>query len=134
MTSQEDLAYRLARGDPLPLPAASNVRAEPVEGSDEFELLEVDGDAYRVEAWLVGYHWAAYAARLAGGSVVVFGGWRGYSPSTDQQLSEIERGFRRALDMEDIHVADARYQVRPESEAERDADQRIEKHQNDYPA
>lgn len=122
MIPQQELAYRFARGDdPTDIPAASNVEVEPSGDPDS-----------GYEAVIVGYNWAMYAARTPEGSVTLFTGWEGYSRSTAAQLSALKSGFCRAgVEFEEIDV-DPKF--RSERKAERDADHRIEKHPNDYPA
>ena len=83
MVSQKELARRFARGDPVDaIPAASNMN-----------VVTADDDGF--DALIVGYNWAVYAARQ-NGTVTVFDGWHGYSPSTSCQITEIRKGVDEA--------------------------------------
>jgi len=105
MIAQRDLARRFGRGDPAEsIPAASNVEAQSAEGSD---------DAF--EAYIVGYNWAMYAGRMPEGSVVVFGGWYGYSNATSKQLSHVKSG----LGYDAFRESPLAPKVRSEAHAER---------------
>lgn len=84
MISQHELGKRFARGDDH-IPDASNVSVEDASGADG------------VDAYVVGYGWAVYAARLDDGRLALFEGWRGYSLSTTCQMTQIRFGFHAAL-------------------------------------
>lgn len=90
--TQEELARRFAYG--ADSGTASNMTIVPGR----------DGDA---DAHIVGYGWAIYATRDANGRVTLHDGWRGYSPSTTQQLGKISPYADRTDD------ADPRWDSRP---------------------
>lgn len=128
MISQRELARRFARGDDAEsIPAASNITVESAEGSDD-----------EFEAYIVGYNWAMYAGRTPEGSVVIFDGWYGYSKTTSKQMSTLKSGIRQAQPLGEIEdffeTIDVSPKVRSQAYAERNADHRIEKRPNDYPA
>ena len=119
MISQHYLARLFAEGSDVgALLKASNVEAESPEGSDDLELREFEAGAGLVDAYLVGYNWAIYAARLAEGSVVMFPDWADYSQSTKQQLSELRSGFLTVLPSDRVIESEGTPQIRPEHKAE----------------